>query len=431
MAIGLNHETAPVELRERLAMPQDLVGPHLTTLLEKGYAKESVILSTCNRVEVYALVDEDEGGQGIRSYLSGNRDHAEIISKHLYHYEDEEAVRHLFRVASSLDSLVVGEPQILGQLKEAYDTALSHHSAGQVLGRVMRRAISVGKKVRTDTAIGGHTVSVGTAGVDLAEQVLGTLADKKCLIFGAGEVAELVAVAMQSRGIGELQVINRTLHRAEELAKKVAGVAHTEEALLTELEHVDIAVTSTAAQTPVLTASMMAPVLRKRKFRPLFLLDLSVPRNISEDVNGLEGAYVFNIDDLQDVAQRGLRRRSEEAQLAEVLVENEASKCFRSLDSLNAGPFIAALTQRAEDIVETERQRSHKVYAELTEEQRSGMDAMHRAMVKRLLHEPIAQARKLAEEGRMEELLTLGETFGIHPLPADRQASPVPEDETD
>ena len=172
VAIGLNHETAPVELRERLAMPQDLVGPHLKTLLEKGYARESVILSTCNRVEVYALVDEEEGGQGIRSYLSGRHERSETVSEHLYHYEGEEAVRHLFRVASSLDSLVVGEPQILGQLKDAYDTALNHESAGRVLGRVMRRAISVGKKVRTDTAIGGHTVSVGTAGVALAEQVL-------------------------------------------------------------------------------------------------------------------------------------------------------------------------------------------------------------------------------------------------------------------
>lgn len=413
VAIGLNHETAPVDLRERVAMPQELIGPHLQTLLQKGYAKESVILSTCNRVEIYALVDEKEGGEGIRAYLSGGHESAELVTDHLYHYEGEDAVRHLFRVASSLDSLVVGEPQILGQLKEAYDTALSHDSAGQVLGRVMRRAISVGKRVRTDTAIGGHAVSVGTAGVALAEQVLGSLSEKSSLILGAGEVAELVAVAMQSRGVGQLQVINRTHQRARELADKVGGVALPESALLEALERVDVAVTSTAAQAPVITAAMMAPVLRKRKFRPLFLLDLSVPRNIAEDVNELEGAYVFNIDDLQEVAQRGRRKRNEEADVAELLVQGEAERCFRGLSSLNAGPFIAALTKQAEGVLELERQRSQKVYAELSEEQRAGVDAMQRAVVKRLLHEPISTARRLAESGSSEELATLAESFGI------------------
>ena len=413
VAIGLNHQSAPVEVRERLAMPKELIGAHLKTLIQNGHAEESVILSTCNRVEIYALVEKTEGGRGIRSYLTGEHDQASAIAKHLYHLEGEEAVRHLFRVASSLDSLVVGEPQILGQLKEAYDSALNHRSAGRVLGRVVRRAISVGKKVRTETAIGSSTVSVGTAGVDLAEQVLGNLEGRTGLIVGAGDLAELVAVSMKNHGLSEIIVVNRTLSRAEELAQKVGGVAVPYEALASQLDRVDVAVTSTASQRPILTPDILAPVMRRRRFRPLFLLDLSVPRNIAEEVNGLEGAYVFNIDDLQEVAKRGQQRRQEEALIAEALVRGEAERCYQSLDALNAGPLISAMTQRADEILSRERQRSHKMLSTLSEEQRLGVEAMNRAMVKRLLHDPIALARHLAEEGRSEEMELLGEAFGL------------------
>jgi glutamyl-tRNA reductase len=413
VAIGVSHQTAPVEIRERLAMPKELVGLHLKTLLERGHAMETVILSTCNRVEIYALVDESEGGNAIRGYLSDAHGEGGSLAAHLYHHKGEDAVRHLFRVASSLDSQVLGEPQILGQIKEAYEAALQNRSAGRVLNRVMRRAISVGKKVRTDTAIGNSTVSVGTAGVGLAEQVLGSLKGRVGLVIGAGELAELVAVSLKTHGLSELLVSNRTQARAEELSNKVGGRCIAYEDLAQVLERIDVAVVSTAAQQPILTRELLAPVMRARRNRPLFLLDLAVPRNVASDVQDLEGAYVFNIDDLQAVAQKGREKRQEEAAVAEALVSIEAERCYKSLDALNAGPFISAMTQRADEIVAIERQRTHAVLEGMEPDERKAVEAMNRAMTKRLLHDPIRLAKKLAEEGRSEDLELLAEAFGL------------------
>jgi glutamyl-tRNA reductase len=413
VAIGLNHKTAPVEIRERLAMSKERVAFHLQALLEKGHAKETVILSTCNRVEVYALVDEVEGGEAIRGYLSDAHGEGPSLARHLYHHKGEDAVRHLFRVASSLDSLVLGEPQILGQLKTAYEAALDNQAAGRVLNRVMRRAISVGKKVRTETAIGNSTVSVGTAGVSLAKQVLGALNGRSAMVLGAGELAELVAKSLKSHGLSELVVCNRTAVRAQELAEKVGGRTVSFEALAGELESVDIVVTSTAAQRPILTTEVIAPVLRARRNRPLFLLDLAVPRNVAPEVHDLEGAFVFNIDDLEAVAAKGRAARKAEAAHAEALVRTEALRCYSRLDALNAEPLIAAMSQRAEEIMAIERQRSHAVLEGLDSKESEAVAAMNRAMRKRLLHDPIRLAKKLAEEGRSEDLSLLAEAFGL------------------
>lgn len=413
VAIGLNHQTAPVEVRERLAMSDERVGFHLQALLKNGHAKETVILSTCNRVEVYALVDEDEGGQAILGYLSAAHGDGPSLTGYLYHHKGEAAVRHLFRVAASLDSLVLGEPQILGQIKSAYEAALENRSAGRVLNRVMRRAISVGKKVRTETEIGSATVSVGTAGVGLAKQVLGSLSERKALVVGAGELAELVAVSLRNHGLSDLSVCNRGAARGQELADKVGGKTVPFELLEQALENVDIVVTSTAAQRPILTVEMIAPILRARRNRPLFLLDLAVPRNVAAEVHELEGAFVFNIDDLEAVAAKGRAARKEEAALAEALVRTEALRCYSSLDALNAAPLIAALSQRADEIIAIERQRSHAALEGLDPKESQAVAAMNRAMTKRMLHDPIRLAKKLAEEGRNEELSLLAEAFGL------------------
>jgi glutamyl-tRNA reductase len=277
----------------------------------------------------------------------------------------------------------------------------------------MRRAISVGKKVRTDTAIGNSTVSVGTAGVGLAEQVLGSLKGRVGLVIGAGELAELVAVSLKTHGLSELLVSNRTQARAEELSNKVGGRCIAYEDLAQVLERIDVAVVSTAAQQPILTRELLAPVMRARRNRPLFLLDLAVPRNVASDVQDLEGAYVFNIDDLQAVAQKGREKRQEEAAVAEALVSIEAERCYKSLDALNAGPFISAMTQRADEIVAIERQRTHAVLEGMEPDERKAVEAMNRAMTKRLLHDPIRLAKKLAEEGRSEDLELLAEAFGL------------------
>jgi glutamyl-tRNA reductase len=413
VAIGLNHKTAPVEIRERLAMSKERVGFHLRALLANGHAKESVILSTCNRVEIYALVDQDEGGQAILGYLRDAHGEGPSLAEYLYHHKGEDAVRHLFRVASSLDSLVLGEPQILGQIKTAYDAALDNRSAGRVLNRVMRRAISVGKKVRTETAIGNSTVSVGTAGVSLAKQVVGDLSSRKALVLGAGELAELVAVSLKAHGLSDLLVSNRTPERAQELSNKVGGRTVAFESLAKEMEVVDILVTSTAAQRPILTREIMIPVIRARRNRPLFLLDLAVPRTVSADVHDLEGAFVFNIDDLEAVAAKGREARSEEAAHAEALVHSEAERCYKRLDALSAEPLITALSQRAEEIIAIERQRTYSVLEGMESGERTAVEAMNRAISKRLLHDPIRLAKKLAEDGRSEDLALLAEAFGL------------------
>jgi len=413
IAVGVNHNTAPVEVRERLAMPKELLGMHLKALIERGHARETVILSTCNRVEVYALVDQVEGGRAIHAYLSAAHGEGYSLGDHLYQHRGQEAVRHLFRVAASLDSLIVGEPQILGQLKSAYDVALENRAAGRVLNRVMRRAISVGKKVRTETTIGASKVSVGTAGVGLAKQVLGDLGGRHGLVVGAGELAELVAFSLKTQGVHDLVVVNRTAERAKALASKFGGRSVSFDAFEKELETVDVAVFSTASQQPILSREGIAPIMRRRRYRPLFLLDLSVPRNVSPDVQDVEGVYVFNIDDLEAVALKGREKRQEEAEVAETLVRTEAEKCYRSLDALNAAPLIGALTNRADDILAIERQRSHKLLADLTDQQRDAVVSMNRAVVKRLMHDPIRMARRLAEEGRTEELELLAEFFGL------------------
>jgi glutamyl-tRNA reductase len=429
VAIGLNHRTAPVGIRERLAMPPELVGTHLKALIERGYAKESVILSTCNRVEIYALVDSVEGGVGIQNYLSSSHSSGLNFESYFYQHRDEEAVRHLFRVASSLDSLVLGEPQILGQLKEAYELALEQRSAGRVLGRVMRRAISVAKKVRTDTAIGSAKVSVGSAGVALAEQVLGTLEGRLGLVLGAGDLAELVAHSFRQNGLGELVVVNRTYERAEVLAEKVGASAVPYDQLERYLQQVDVAVTSAASQRAFLTQESLGPVMRARRYRPLFILDLAVPRNVSPEVNAVEGVYLFNIDDLQELSKKGHRQREEEALVAETMVRTEAARCFKGLDSLNAGPLISAMMRRGEEIVSIEHQRTHKVLSQLDSGQRKAVEEMSRSLIKRMLHDPILLAKHLAEEGRLEDLGLLAESFGVELSGLQTQEVPLPGEE--
>ncbi|MEE2749873.1 MAG: glutamyl-tRNA reductase [Myxococcota bacterium] len=412
VAVGLNHHTAPVEFRERLAMDSLQLPVHLSALLDQGLAEESVILSTCNRVEVYALVRDSDPGRGIVSYMAGLQGVNDKKSRsHFFCHEGEAAVAHLFRVASSLDSLVLGEPQILGQLKGAYFAAQEAQAVGLVLRRLMRQAISVGKRVRTVTRIGQEPVSVGTAGVALARQVFGNLDGRTALVVGAGEISELVSKALIGAGVEELVVANRTFENAQALAARVGGIAVPYEQLSRYLAQVDVAIASTASQRPILTRKELQPVIRARRYKPLFLLDLSVPRNIAADVNDLEGAFVFNIDDLGEVASRGRQRREAEAVEAENLVVCEAERTYRGLGQLSAAPVISSMTQRAEAVRQMEMDRSRMVLETLDSEQRAAVEAMTRSMFKRFLHDPILHARNLAESGDGQSLDLLGDAF--------------------
>lgn len=412
VSLGLNHRTAPVGVRERLAITKPDFSRHFLAIAEQSLSDETVILSTCNRVELYAVVDPEDGGAGLASYLA--RAHGlrqkELLG-HLYHYRGAEAVSHLFRVASSLDSMVVGEPQILGQVKSAFRLAREHGAIGRVMHPLMRRTISVAKRVRTETRIGRSSVSVGTSGVDLARQVFGSLEGKRTLLLGAGEMGRLVARAMLAHGVEELVVANRTYQRAVDLSLQFGGSAIHLDQVDGYLERVDIAVVSTSTAGHLLPRSRMAPIMRARRFRPLFLVDLAVPRNVAPEVHELEGAYVFNIDDLSEVARQGLAKREREATVAEQIVRDEAERCYESLGARSADPVITRITRVAEAARRVELERSGAVLSALDPEQREVIDAMTRAMMKRTLHNVIRQARALAMAGDEEALRNLGEAF--------------------
>ncbi len=410
--VGVNHRTAPVEIRERLAVPADRVQERLASLCTERGLEGAVILSTCNRVEIYALAPRSTGLSQVLSWLAGTHGLAmRELERHSMALCGEPAVAHLFRVAASLDSMIVGEPQILGQLKTAFALALEGQSVGQPLQRLMRGAIRVAKRVRTETRIGREPVSVGRAGTELARQVLGELEGRTAMLVGAGDVARLVAQSMLGHGLGELVVVNRTYARAAELAAEFDGTAAHLEQLERYLEKVDVVIASTASTTPLVTRDALARIMRVRRYRPLFCIDLSVPRNIDPAVNRLEGCYVFNVDDLTEVARQGQEHRRGEAETAERIVAEEAGRCYRSLEALKAEPIIAAMTHRAEAARQAELARSAATLDVLEPGQRRVIEAMTRSMFKRFLHDTIQATRQLAASGDEVSLKLLEEAF--------------------
>lgn len=411
VSVGLNHHTAPVDLRERLSISPERLGEHFDGLRETAGTVESLILSTCNRVEVYALVASARE-QGIGNYLA--RAHGlrmTALEEHLYIRQGPEAVGHLFRVAASLDSLVLGEPQILGQVKQAFAQANAHGALGRVMQPLLRRTLSVAKRVRSETRIGRDSVSAGSAGVELARSLFGDLSERRVLLLGAGEMGRLVCQSLLSKGVEELLVSTRTYNNAVSLAQDFGATAIPIEQLDSYLERVDIAVVSTSARHHLLTRARMRPILKKRRYRPLLLIDLSVPRNVAPDVHELDGAFVYNVDDLSEISREGLEKRQLAAKQAEVMVAHEAVRCYRSLGARTADPVIANLTHAAEAARLTELQRSAALLGQLTPEQRAVIDAMTRAMFKRYLHNAIGRARTLAEIGDTEGLRVLQESF--------------------
>lgn len=412
VSVGLNHRTAPVGLRERLAYGPDRLSEAFGEL-GRTVSRETVILSTCNRVEVYAVVPEGLGADGVSRFLALNNGlRLGSLDRHIYAHQGADAVGHLFRVASSLDSQVVGEPQILGQVKQAFALAREHGAVGRLMQPLMRRTLSVAKRVRTETRIGSGSVSVGSAGVDLATQLFGSLKGRRCLMIGAGEMGRLVCRSMLTHGIAELLITNRTYERASELAGEFGATAVHWDQLERYLADVDIAVVCTSAPHHLLTRASMRSIVRARRYRPLFLVDLSVPRNVAPDVHELEGAYVFNVDDLADVARQGMEARMAEAHRAEELVRDEALRCYQALGAISAAPVIASITRNAEAARKAELERSEAVLSDLTPEQRAVVDAMTRSMFKRFLHHGLGRARELGGQGDEQALRLLQEAFG-------------------
>ncbi len=415
LLLGLNHRTAPVEVREKFALEKKDRHPLELLKNEVPQANEAYFLSTCNRVEFLLVTTAPEETlsrlKGLLSRETGLP--REAFEPHLYLLRDLEAVRHIFRVASGLDSLVLGEPQILGQVKEAYREAVEHRTTGPILNRLLHRTFSVAKRVRTETGIGSYAVSVSYAAVELAKKIFGSLKGKVALLVGAGEMAELAAQHLLAAGVERMLVANRTLSRAIELAERFRGEAYGLEELSECLLRTDIVISSTGAPGYVITREMVKPLLRKRRLRPLFFIDIAVPRDVEPAVNELENVYVFDIDDLKQVVEENLDRRRREALRAERIIEEEVLKFERWLRELAVYPTIKALRARAEAIRQRELARTLPRLRDLSPEEREALELMTEAIVQKLLHAPIAYLKMGYHRLGREAITTVRRVFDL------------------
>lgn len=400
--VGLSHHTAPVAVREKVAVPEGALDGALQDVGRVAPLDEVLVVSTCNRVEVYGSTQAEPAAaaRAVRDFLS-SRD--PTVDRHLYEHHDGEALRHLFRVCSSLDSMVVGEPQILGQVKEAYGAADRAGRLRAVLGRATRRGFQVAKRVRTETAIGRAAVSMSYAAVELGKKILGSLDGRTVLLVGAGKMSTLAARHLASAGCSKILVTNRSPERAQKLADEVGGVPRPWSELGALLADADVCICSTAAPQAVITADLVLGARKVRKHRPLFFVDLAVPRDVDPAVNQLDDVYVYDVDDLDKVVDENRHAREDEAAKAEAIVAAEA-EAFLVAARNEAGPILRELRIRGEEIARIEVERTlGKIGGNLSDVQRKSMEAMARAIVNKLLHPPTARIRTAAEndDGRI------------------------------
>jgi glutamyl-tRNA reductase len=390
--VGLNHKTAPIEVRERIAFQEERLPEALGLLQREFRFEEALILSTCNRVEVVVrpadgCLRTDELKQFLHSY---HQLRSGCLEPYLYSLTKNDVIRHVFRVASSLDSMIIGESQVLGQLKRAYTIASQSGTAGSMLNGLMHRSFHVAKRVRSETRVSSSAVSISYVAVELARKILGELKERSVLLIGAGKMGELAARNLMKCGISQVLVTNRTPAKAQEMAERFSGRAVPYDSLLEQLGKIDIAIVSTGAEGYVLRKSEMQHALRERKYRPIFLIDISVPRNVDPAINEIEEVFLYDIDDMQSVIQANLGERRKEADLAEEIIAQEVEIYSRKVASRDASSLIAALRQRLEEICLEEVEKSrHSLSAE--EYQRAERRA--RTTAHRLAHPFIVQLR--------------------------------------
>ena len=415
---GVSHHNTPLSIRERLYFPETHMDEWLDRLAGYSGLDERIILSTCNRVEVYSAAEDfDQGLDAIHRFFLESRDiGADELNAHLYVHREAEATRHLFTVASSLDSMVVGEPQILGQVKEAYRVAQASGHAGKALTNLFSRAFRVAKKIREQTPIGESPVSVSSVAVDLAKRIFGSLAGKNVLLLGAGEMGEAAARHLKASGADNLHVANRTLARAQELAAKLKGSTVSFDNLEGALIDADIVIASTASQGFILDKPIVASALEQRRDAPVFLIDIAVPRNVAPDVNDLEDAYLYDVDDLQSVAADNLRGREEIARDAREILESEVQTYLARQQAEELRHTFAAIRFFAESMRQEEVQKTFSRLPELGEEGRDALDAMTKALVNKLLHHPFAVLRRMSEEDvEGISVESVQKLFGVEP----------------
>jgi glutamyl-tRNA reductase len=423
LVVGLNHNTAPIEIRECLAFSEDKMEDALSKVHALPSVKENMIVSTCNRVEVYAATRETEKAvHDLRDFFSQYHGISlKDFEKSLYTHVGEEAVRHIFRVASSLDSMVLGEPQILGQIKEAYDFSQQVNTSGLILHRLLHRAFHVAKRVRTETKIAISAVSVSSVAVELAEKIFGTLEKKTVLLIGAGEMCELAARHLVSGGVEKILVTNRTYERAVSLAQEFRGEAIPFEEMGLGLKKTDIVISATNSPQYLIGHDQITKVIRDRKQRPIFFIDIADPRDIEPKVGDIENVYLYNIDDLQKVANDNIKDREKEAQKAETIVQDEVVKFVNWYHSLEVTPTIIALREKFEAIRNRELGKILSLYPNLTEKEKQSLEAMTSAIINKILHGPLTLLKQTDEETMADLYLDTLRTLFQLPEKSDRE----------
>jgi glutamyl-tRNA reductase len=431
----MNHKTAPVEIREQLAVAcrQEVNPLHMLPHLK--HVEELVFLSTCNRVEfLFTCHSLHEGIREIKAALKTHMGLAASVplDSYLYVHEDLGAVKHLFLVASSLDSMIVGEPQILGQLKKAYRDAIEYRTVKVILNRLLHKSFSVAKRVRTETCIGSCAVSVSYAAVELARKIFGDLRDKRVLLIGAGEMAELAAEHFLRQGVHRMVVANRTLERAMELADRFKAETVSFDRFLEELKTTDIVVSSTGSQEPVIRYQDVRSRMRERRNKPLFFIDIAVPRDIEPKVNEIDNVYLYDIDDLQGIIDLNREERLKQAKTAEHIIDEETLKFRNWMNSLSAVPTIVSVREKAETIRRNEIRKTFAQLPDLTDKEKESIEILTESIIKKFLHDPIVFLKRKAQRDAQAVYMDFAQQlFKLNNGAGDADAAPVDSENAD
>ena len=414
IALGLNHTTAPVEIREKVAFSGEILPGALSELKEQHGIEEVAILSTCNRTEIYCSLGQANQHE-LMDWLS--RFHnlkLQDIRPFLYSHPDGKAVKHMLRVACGLDSMVLGEPQVLGQLKSAYKTAVSAGSVGQLLGRLFQHSFHVAKEIRSNTEIGNHPVSIAFAAVRLGQQIFGNLNDRTALLVGAGETIELTARHLHDKGLQRMIIANRTLERSQHLANEFSAYAISLDDIAEHLDEADIIITSTGSPVPLITSDMIKQAIRKRKHRPIYIVDVAVPRDVEPAVGKLDDVYLYTVDDLQGVIDENMKNREQAAKQAEEIIDTQVSQFMDWMSTLDTVSTIRAIRDNAElmqqEVVDAALRRLR-----MGEEPEAVLRELARSLSNKLIHAPSVQLRSSTPDQKDELVRAARTLFAIPP----------------
>ena len=417
LLVGINHKTAPVEVRELLAFSDQACSEGLRKLVDGEIVREGLIVSTCNRVEILSAMASDhldEGSQRIAEFLDEVRNLPPgFLSKHLYSHTNEDAIRHVFRVASSLDSMVVGEPQVLGQVRHAYSLAVEAGTAGRVLNRLVHHTFRVAKRIRTETGIAANAVSISYMAVELGKKIFDSLKGRVVMLIGAGEMAELSARHLVNAGASRVLIANRTEETARRLAQTFNGVPVPLERLSESLAEADVVICSTNAPDYIVTEPMMRGAVEQKRNRPTCVIDISVPRNVDPNVGNVNNVFVFDIDDLESVISSNIREREREADRAELIVQSEVMQFQQSLRAMDIGPTIGALRQKLQELARAEMARQRKRLGTLTPEQEAAIESLLMSTVNKISHPVLNQMKRSYEVSDGDTVQALRDIFGL------------------